>query len=38
VQNRTLTRFEASNRETKKMAILLLKKRIAKEKIGGNKS
>jgi 2'-5' RNA ligase len=38
LQHRTLTRLEALNRETKKMTILLLKNRLAKGKIGGNKS
>ena len=37
LQRRTLTRFEALSRETKKMTIILLKKRIAKEN-DGNKS
>ena len=38
LQQRTLTRFEALNRETKKMTIRLLKKRLAKRNAGGNKS
>lgn len=36
LQHRTLTRFEALNRENRKMTIMLLKKRIAKRNIGGN--
>jgi len=38
LQRRTLTRFEALNRENKKMTILLLKKRLSKRNIEGNKS
>jgi 2'-5' RNA ligase len=38
LQQRTLTRLEALNRETKKMTIRLLKERIAKRNVGGNKS
>ena len=36
LQQRTLTRLEALNRETKKITITLLKKRLAKRNIGGN--
>ncbi len=38
LQRRTLTRFEALNRENKKTTIMLLKKRLAKGNLGGNKS
>ncbi len=38
LQQRTLTRLEALNRETKKMTIRLLKKRLAKRNIDCNKS
>lgn len=34
LQHRTLTRFEALNRETKKMTFMLLKKRIANKNVG----
>jgi 2'-5' RNA ligase len=37
LQHRTLTRFEALNREIKKTTIMLLKKRLAKGNTGGNK-
>jgi 2'-5' RNA ligase len=38
LQRRTLTRFEALNRESKKTTIMLLKKRLAKRNLGGDKS